>query len=503
MANPSGDKLKKIQIMLNKISLPKPFLEENGQWSDDVSNALYNFQIQAKLKATGMVDTETAVVILRYMKTGEIEKEQPIHFLKVSGTIYGFTQKDYDRAKKKIIDNLLKPKGTIAQLTSKARQMEGIWTVYDELTDEAKFVNFVLELVHTPKIPDQGIIKKAIMESERMRSLVVSGNLGKFYADMPKAEIAVNTAVVLMLRHQLFSRVMAGASLTTLKIVKTSAFIFVGVFAAPVAATTFGTGALASAVIGNAAVAFVETSSTELGKGLADEKGFSLKGAVTNVAVDTGVGAVTGVFNKGGKGGKHFYDAAITRVFKDVVKKEGIKLLSKQTAKKLTIYMMTEGAKGATEGAIKDVAKMLKGDPNMSWAKAADNIGANFAKGSVFGPISGVLSKYGEGKIPDKYKDKIWMLALKVVAKSSKKGELNMADVTKKTQDLGAKLLGDAITKGLDSATKNVVGKLSGELSAAQFAKKLEEQLFSSSQVKIYAAIIAKNLGKEILKGKK
>lgn len=120
MANPSGAKLEKIQAMLNKASKPKPFLEANGIWSDDVSKALSNFQVQAKLRASGIVDAETAVVILRYMKTGKIQKEQPVLFFELAGKTYGFTQKEYDRAKKKLINKLLN--GIILGLTNKASQ---------------------------------------------------------------------------------------------------------------------------------------------------------------------------------------------------------------------------------------------------------------------------------------------------------------------------------------------------------------------------------------------
>lgn len=78
-----------------------------------------------------------------------------------------------------------------------------------------------------------------------MKALVRSRNLAKFYAELAKAEKAINNAVIVMNAHDKIVNGMANVAVTTLKIVKTSSFLFVGVFAAPVAATTLGTGALA------------------------------------------------------------------------------------------------------------------------------------------------------------------------------------------------------------------------------------------------------------------
>ncbi|NOR62617.1 MAG: hypothetical protein GQ535_09025 [Rhodobacteraceae bacterium] len=103
---------------------------------------------------------------------------------------------------------------------------------------------------------------------------------------------------------------------------------------------------------------------------------------------------------------------------------------------------------------------MAKNDPKMTLGKFASNVTDNFIKGAALGPLGTVISKYGEGLIPKSAEFKIWELALKEISKNASKGELSLDKVS----------------------------------------KKLEEPLFSPREMKIYVAMIAKKLGKDILK---
>ncbi len=501
MANPSGDKLKKIQLMLNKIVKPRPPLEVDGLWGSNTSNALKLLQSMAKIRTSGELDAETAVVVARAIKTGKVEKEQPQVFLKIDGKLVGFTPKEYERMKKEIIRKLRF--GPLAEMRNAAHSAESLWNHFHKQNSDQWFVAFCIETTRGTDLPPKSLITNALTAYKKMEGYVNSGNLAKFHAEHPKAEKICNEAIGQMDAYRKDMIDGGGNWVTGLKFTKAASFTFVGIFAAPVAASTLGTGALASAVVGNAAVAVTESAAGELGNWSAGTANWTLKGAVANVVIDGGVGALLGVFAKGGTGGKHIFDAAVKKVGAKLAAKEGFKTLSGSTLAKLTSYLLTEGAKSTTTGAIKDAAKAAKSDPKMNGDKFIDNLSTNFLKGAVLGPLGKVISEYGAGKIPQKTQHQIWMLALKEVAKKSPKGTLDLSKVDTKTRTMVENLIAAYAKKGLDLAMMEVLKKSKGPLDAKTLDKKLEAQLFSPKEQKIMAAMIAKQAGKQILKAAK
>ena len=501
MANPSGDKLKKIQQMINKIVKPRPLLEVDGKWGNNTSNAVKLLQSIAKIKTSGEIDAETAVVVARAIKTGKVEKEQPKMYLKIDRKLIGFTPKEYERMKKEIIRKLRF--GPLAEMRNAAHSAESLWNFFNKQNNDQWFVSWCIETTRGTDLPPKSLITNALTAYKKMEGYVSGGNLAKFHAEHPKSEKICNEAIGRMDAYREDMIDGGGNWVTGLQFTKAASFTFVGIFAAPVAASTLGTGALASAVVGNAAVAVTQSAAGELGNWSAGTANWTLKGAVSNVLIDGGVGALIGVFAKGGSGGKHVFEAAVTKVSAKLATKEGFKALSGSTVAKLTSYLLTEGAKSTTSGAIKDAAKAAKGDPKMNGDKFIDNLSSNFLKGVAFGPLGKVISKFGAGKVSEKTKMNIWHQALKELQKKNKGVEIKLEDIDKKTQAMVEKLIATYAKKGMDLAVMEVVKKSKGPMDAKGLEKKLEAQLFSPSEQKIMAAMIAKQAGKAILKSAK
>lgn len=499
MAHPSGDKLKKIQQMINDMIKPKPLLEVDGKWGKKTGKALKLFQSKAKITQSGEVDTETAVVIARVMKTGKIEKEQPVLYIQHGGQTIGYTQKQYDKLKKDIIAKLRS--GPFFGMRQAANAAESVWKHFDKLNKDQWIVSWCIETTRGADLPPESMIKNALAVVKKMEGYLKSGNISKFHAEQAAAERITNTAIAKMDAYRTTMIEGGGNWLTALEWTKTGSFVFLGIFAAPVAASALGTGALASAVVGGAAVSATQSAATEIGKGSAGSKGWTLKGAIANVVIDTGVGAIIGVFNKGGSGGKHIFEAAISKVAPRMAAENGFKSLSKETMKRFAAYMMTEGAKSTTEGAIKDTASAAKGDNKMTLDKFASNLAGNFVKGVALGPLGAVVGKFGKGAVTKKFKTKIWDEALKGLSKSSS-GTIHIGDIDKRTQELVEKMVGDMVKAALDKAMTDALKKSKGPMNAKKLEEKLEAELFSPKQMKAYTAIAIKEAEKSLKKKK-
>ncbi len=499
MANPSGPKLEKIQQILNEKVAPKPPLTVDGKWGKKTSAALKQLQKMAKIATTGEVDAATGLVISRVLKTGKIEKEQPVLFITHGGKTIGYTQKQYDKAKKEIIGKL--KSGPLLSMRQAANAADVLWDHFDKQNKDQWFVSWCIETTRGADLPPRSVIKNALKTVAKMESYVASGNIAKFHAEQKAAEKTCNIAIAKMDAYRTNMIEGGGNWVTGLEWTKTGSFTFLGVFAAPVAAGALGTGALASAVIGGAAVAATKSAATEIGKGSAGQKDWSVGGAMANVLIDTGVGAIVGTFNKGGGGGKHIFEAALAKVGPKLAAEHGFKTLSKETAKRFAAYLMTEGAKSTTEGAIKDAAAAAKGDKKMTMDKFVNNLSTNFFKGVALGPMGAVVGKFGTGVVPKKFKSKIWDQALKAVSKSSG-GTVHIGAIDKKSVEMIEKLVGDSMKTAVDKAMSDYLKGAKGPIDAKKLEKKLEEQLFSPKQMKIYVAIATKETQK-VLKKKK
>ncbi|MBL1436494.1 MAG: peptidoglycan-binding protein [Rhodobacteraceae bacterium] len=499
MANPSGAKLEKIQEMLNEKVKPKPPLTVDGKWGKNTSAALKLLQAKAKIPTSGEVDAATGLVITRVLKTGKIEKEQPVLFITHGGKTIGYTQKQYDKLKKDIIAKL--KSGPMLSMRQAANAAKAEWDVFDKLNNDQWIVTWCIEATRGANLPPDSMIKNALSTVKYMESYLASGNIAKFHSEQKAAEKICNIAIDKMRAYRNTMIEGGGNWVTALEWTKTGAFTFLGVFAAPVAAGALGTGALASAVIGGAAVSATQSAASEIGKGSAGTKNWTAGGALANVLIDTGVGAIIGVFNKGGSGGKHIFEATLAKIGPKLAAEQGFKTLSKETAKRFAAYLITEGAKSTTEGAIKDAASAAKGDKKMTMEKFASNVATNFLKGMALGPLGNVVGKYGKGLIPKKFQTKIWDLALKAVSKSSG-GSVHIGEIDKKAIEMAEKLVGDMIKMAVDKAVSDALKGAKGPMDAKKLEKKLEEQLFSPKQMKIYVTIATKEAKKAMKKKK-
>ncbi len=494
MAKLPKAKVERIQDMLNNLMNPSPPLELDGLFGKKTAEVLKQLQYIANIKQSGKVDAETAVVIARVMKTGKIEKEQPAVYLKINGKQVGYTQKQYDKIHKDIVAKL--KAGPALKIRQNANAARAIWNHFNKMNSDQWFVSWCIEATRGADLPSASVITKALKASQKIDGHLNSGNLGKFNADFPNAEILANEAASQMYAYQ-HTMIDGGENwVMGLQFTKAASFTFVSIFAAPVAASALGTGALASAVVGNAAVAITQSAAGELGNFAADKKDWTPSGALANVMIDGGVGAILGVFAKGGSGGKYVFETAVKKLGPKIAAEQGFKFLSKNTLKSVSVYLITEGGKGALEGAVKDAGQAAKKDPKMNGDKFVENLVVNFAKGVALGKIGSVIGKFGSGKIPKKIDDKIWIQALKSLSKSSKGKSFTMDDIDNKTKEMIVKMIEDASKKAIDEGVQKVFSMMKGAVNASTVEKKLEAELFSDQRMKEYIAIATKELKK-------
>lgn len=500
MAKMSVDKAKKLQQMLNEVVKPNPPLMIDGIIGRNTKAALKLLQKRAGLKQSGEVDTQTAPVLARAQSTGKVEKEQPEVFIEINGKLIGLTMAQYETRKKALIADLRR--GPLRQMMLNVSTAEDAWNYFDALNKDQWFVSFCIETTRRVSLPPRGILTKARQAYQTCEKALSGGDLSRYHKIYPAAEHTVNDAVKQM--HAYRREMIEGGDnwITGLNFTKTASFTFVGAFAAPATGAALGTGVVVSAMIGGAAVSATQTAAGEVGKWSAGTAGWNASDALRDTVVDAGVGAILGLIGKGGGGGKNIVNAAADKVFSKVAKEQGFKLLSKQTAKKAAVYMMTEGAKGALTGAVNDTAKRMKGDKKMTLDSFAENLAVNFVKGAAFAPvgkvISGFASKAAE-RLDSKDKDKIASLVATELKKQAKKGS---AAVTKDVIDTRAKKLIDGVInaeskKVLDRLLEEIWEKEKGPLTPPMLEKKLREYLMRPQWLKVVAQTAAKELKKK------
>ncbi|WP_039163901.1 peptidoglycan-binding domain-containing protein [Leisingera sp. ANG-M1] len=500
MARMAPARAKKLQSLLNEKVNPKPPLEVDGIIGPKTQAALKALQKKAGLKATGEVDSETAAVIARAEKTGAVEKEQPTRFFKQNGKWVGLTEREYQAQLKKIVMEL--ERGPLREMRMAVSSLESLWDYFYDLNSEQWFVSFCIETTSGAEMPKRSEVAKARKAFEQCQAAVKSKNLAKFQAIYPKCEKRVNGTLDAMRAYR--AKMIGGGEnwVTGLKFTKTASFTFVAVMAAPVAASSLGTGVVASAVIGGGGVAMVESSATEVGKWGAGAKDWSVGGAISNVLIDTGAGAILGLIAKGGGGGKHMVEALAAKLLPRLAAQAGFKLLSKTALKKAVMFLITEGGKKALEGAVKDVAKAFKGDKKMTMDKFFDNVANNFLAGIALGPLGKVIegfAKKAADHLSPKDKQRIWDLALKELSKQSKGQTFHISQIDKRTRELMEKAINDQLAKQLDNVLEVVYSSWKGPMSPQAFQKKVSELISMGKPAQAAAAAAAK-AGKKTLK---
>lgn len=397
MSKMAPKKVRKLQEMLNAVVKPRPPLVVDEIFGDETQAALKSLQGIAGLPKSGEIDSATAIVVAKAIKTGKVDKEQPENFYQINGKTVGLTKKEDKRQAEKLKKEILR--GPLLEMKIAVAELRTSWDHFTEMNDKQWFVSFCIEQTSGADLPREGSITAAEAALKACEGLVRSGNFQGFYRSYPKFEKVVNSSIVEMATYRSKVLSSSGKWITTLKFTKTGAFTFIGVFAAPVAGAALGTGAVASAMIGGAGVAFVESSSNEVGNAFAGKVGQSFPTAISNVLMDTSVGTLTGFISKGGKGGKHVFDALSSRLAPMIAKEAGFKILSKAGAKRISIYLITEGSKGALAGAIKETAKVANQRQKFSLENFVKDLATNFMKGAALGPLGKVIEKAVSGKI--------------------------------------------------------------------------------------------------------
>jgi ribosomal protein S7 len=509
MAQMPAGKVKPIQEMLNKLVRPKPELKVDGVLGKNTVAALKEFQKRAGVKETGEVDSETAPAIARAIKTGKIEKDQPTVYVDLGGGKYaGFTDREWKSEQKKMADKLLS--GPVREAKMKAAEAKATWEHFDELNNDQYIVSFFVEATRGASLPAKGLIEKADKAAMDLESLAKAQDFGGFMRRARTASGEINSALDAMRKYRSEMIDGAGNWVTGLEWTKAGAFTILSIYAAPVAASALGTGALASAVIGGAAVKGLESAAGEIGNlSAGNAKGQDPGGMISRVLIDTAVGAVTGWLSKGGGAGKSVAERITRGITENIGKKLIAKGVSEKAVETVVKWVLSEGGKKVLEGAVGDAAKALKGDPKMTVDQFIANVIKNFGTGVALGP----LNKWIEGQkdlknltFDNDTKKKLQASVEKEILK--KLDDKIMVDTFRKEADkMIEKYAADVVKKTVGKTVGELVSKAIVQVVDVEDIRKLHkafnELLFTPQTVNQCAAPLADEIVKDLKKRKK
>ncbi len=401
------------------------------------------------------------------------------------GKVLAFTDKEFEERKAEICKQL--KNGPVRALNLAAEILNDCWNHYKELNDDQWFVSGVVEAISFADMPKRTTIDNALKAAKQVESAVNASDIDTFLKICPGAENQVNDASAKMQEYQARVELGGTIAITTLEFTKTASFVFVGVFAGPAVGAVAGTGVVASAVIGGAAVAATQSSATEVGHYIAGTPGWTPGQAVSNVLIDTSVGAITGLIAKGGS--SDVAKAVTAKVAAKLAAQKGFERLSKNAIAKVAAFLLKEGAKQALEDAVKDVGAMLKGDPKMTMEVFVENIATNFLKGMALGSVGKVVDKFAEGAI-----EKLAASDMAKIEEVALKETLNQLDpevkkefydqVQERTKELAEKYVGDMIKKNGELFVEKVLPDYSGPFDPKAIDKAIRDYMFSSPEMK-------------------
>lgn len=496
---------KVMQEMLNQVIKPKPPLEVDGILGPLTRDAIKLLQKRANLRATGDIDGETAIVIVRAIKTGRIDKDPPTRFIRIDGKYVGLTDKEYDRQLKVLIRDLRR--GPLLEMKLAVAAAEAEWQHFDELNRDQWFVSFCVETTSGSRLPNKGVIDKARNAHSQMEKLAEAGKLDKFAQEAPKAARIVNDALDQMRAYREEMVEGGGNWVTGLEITKWTSFTILSVYAAPVAGAALGATALETAVVGGAALAMTESAAGEIGNWSADNRKWKEGGALSRVLIDGAVGAIMGYIAKGASGGKHLVEAASAALVKRLAKTAGLKALSEKTLSKIAVYLLTEGAKGALETAVKDAAKGAKDSKSMTLETFIEDVIASFAKSLALAPIGKVIEKWTEGRKFELDPKDRKTIEDDVIRKLHKEldGKTMFVDtyfkeiqtrIDKVASDMVAKHVGKVADKAIDE----IFAGWKGPMSPDALDKAFRDWFMKPADVGVYATDIAADVAKAMKK---
>jgi len=499
------DKAKKMQAMLNKVIKPKPPLSVDGIVGPKTKEAIKSLQKKANLRATGEIDGETAIVVVRAMKTGKLEKEAPTKFIHLGGGKYaGFTDKEYDKQLKKFIRQL--KRGPLREMKIKVAMAETEWEHFSKLNKDQWFVSFCVEVTRSTMLPKKTVITKARTAHDELDSLADAGEFHKFSRKAPKAARTVNFALEQMRNYREEMIDGGGNWVTGLETTKWASFTILSVYGAPAAGAALGASALTTAVVGGAALKATESAAGEIGNWTADNKKWKEGGAVSRVLTDAAVGAILGYLAKGASGGKHIVESATKGIVSRLAKLAGFKALSEKTLSKIAIHLLTEGAKGTLEGAVQDAGKFAQQSKKITLEKFLENLVTNFMKGLALGPIGAIVDKYTKGnKIPisDKDRKKISDGVMKQVAKNLK-GATHIKEVEKQVKatvdEMLEKVVANTTTKSIEKIIEGIFSDAKGPMSPKALDKAIRDEIMLPKFLEKYTSELTKEVNKKIKK---
>lgn len=485
-------------------------MREDGEVDQALITAIGMFQHKVlQIKPTSRVDPGSPTMKHISKKVKEIDEllnpgMQIENFVQIDGKWVGLTKAEYAAHKKKIISGLRR--GPVLQMKIAVAAAKAEWEYFDDLLGDQWFVGFFVKLSKMRVfLPPKSLIDNAVAAYKSVEAALGAGDLYKFHDAYGKAEPIVNKALDEMrsFREDMIDG--GGNWVTGLTFTKTASFTFCAVFAGPAAGAALGTGVVASAMIGGAAVAATETASGEIGNWSAGKDKWTVGGAIKKTVIDASIGAVIGFFAKGGSGGTHVVESLLKRLLPKVASQAGFKLLSTATLRRIVVFFMTEGSKKALEDAVKDLGKLAKNDPKMTVEKFLDNIAVNFLKGAAMGPIGKVIEKVSKNaakNLDPKDRQKIRDLVRKEL-KKQKVDDAGFVAVWERSMSLAEKTINDSIGKSLDGVLDAVVASWKGPMSPAALEKKLREKMMEDATSDRVVKAIAKDLKEKMEKANK
>jgi len=432
--------------------------------------------------------------------------EQPTHSVTLEdGTTLMFTKAEYEARVAALCKEL--KRGPLQRMKSAVEILADQWQHFYDMSDDQYVVAFFVETFAGTDLPNKSIVTKAQDAFNKCEGALSASDLDGFNKGCAGAEKAITDGMKKMKQYQEDIESAGETTIIVLEFTATASFTFCSVFAAPVVATVAGTGVIASAVIGGAAVAATHSSATEIGNwgaGGFDASWDGVKDSATNVLIDTGVGAVTGLISKGGSGGTHVVESIAAKIAPKVATETGFKLLSTAAVKKVTVVLVTEGCKQATDDAIKNVGALIKGDPKMTKEKFFDDLAVSWVKGAALAPLGHVIDKFA-GKayenLDPKDRAKIEDLVGKEVS-SRLKDDIHIDTfnnlVKDRTDELVKKYVGDMIKKNSEKVIEKTVGEIKGQYSPTAIEKSIRESLFESPEYNEAIETTVKELVKEV-----
>jgi hypothetical protein len=232
-------------------------------------------------------------LLKRYKLKKKQEKEKVFKFV-VNGKDVFVDQKQYDRVKADIVKRM----GRLGKaFRGQQEHNHSVWKEYNDVARLEKglikaSVNATSSFLGGARSIDHKKISAQSAAISSFESAVSAKDLAKIYKTLPPAEKATRAAYVEVQRFLSAFTTGAGRGETTMTITSSAGFIVVGAMAGPMLVTGAALSTAQAAVAAGTGVAFLESSSKQLGRHISGEK-VTAWGSAKEIMVDTIVGGLT------------------------------------------------------------------------------------------------------------------------------------------------------------------------------------------------------------------